>query len=154
MLYAISDEYSVYMSRLGDNIKKCGLSISRNVPGDGNCFFACISDQLDILGDHTISQQELREQVAAYLRTLVINICCCSKIRNINYRAIHKYYLSYWNMGGTSGNGPGQLPPLPALSSPQLPQGSYMLKTSALLVFRGRCQGVPIHVGLLAAILM
>ena len=35
---------------LEKNVMEMKMQIRRDVPGDGNCFFSCVQDQLDRLG--------------------------------------------------------------------------------------------------------
>jgi hypothetical protein len=64
------------MTRLEENVEKNGLRIRLDVPGDGNCFFACISDQMLRLEQldgqsHVITPTELRNRLYNFLNNLV-----------------------------------------------------------------------------------
>jgi len=64
----------MYMTRLERNVQRCGFSIVKNPPQDGNCFFACVEDQLERLDNHNINHHTLRQELAAFLSYLVSEV--------------------------------------------------------------------------------
>ncbi len=50
------------------NCKKLNLAYHGNTPGDGNCFFNAISDQLSLLGLPHQSPWDIRQSVVEFLR--------------------------------------------------------------------------------------
>ncbi|XP_072023153.1 uncharacterized protein [Amphiura filiformis] len=53
---------------LEENCKKLNLAFHGKTPGDGNCFFSAISDQLDLLNLPHQSPSDLRQSVVEFLR--------------------------------------------------------------------------------------
>ena len=58
--------------RLRENVRAVQMHIRKNVPSDGNCFFHCVSDQLDRLGLPSRSHKEIRSDLVSSLHILVI----------------------------------------------------------------------------------
>jgi len=62
------------VDQLKKNIDELNLTIRRNVPSDGNCFFHCIADQLVRLAPGINQEHDacsLRRDAVNYLRNLV-----------------------------------------------------------------------------------
>ena len=58
------------------NLQRAGVRIRQNVPGDGNCLFNAVCDQLRRLKIARMRHKELRKCAVEYLRknpTLVTN---------------------------------------------------------------------------------
>lgn len=53
-----------------DKIGSKGWKIRGQTPGDGNCFFWCLSDQLDLLGISQQTHTELRNRVVQHMKTI------------------------------------------------------------------------------------
>ena len=60
-----------FRKRIERNARKMKMQIRRDVPGDGNCFFYCVEDQLDRLGLPAPSTGQLRSDLVVFLQTLV-----------------------------------------------------------------------------------
>ena len=65
-----------YRHRLMDNITRSGMKFRAETPGDGNCFFHAISDQLDRLQLPAKHAKELRTMLVKYLQDLPLVINC------------------------------------------------------------------------------
>ena len=61
-------EGDAHMQMLKENITALGLALRTDVPGDGNCFFHCIENQLEWLGLTSKGAAQLRAEVVAFLR--------------------------------------------------------------------------------------
>ena len=59
---------SQVVKSLKANCKKLNLAYHGNTPGDGNCFFNAISDQLSLLGLPYESPWDIRQSVVEFLR--------------------------------------------------------------------------------------
>ena len=64
----IADDFT---RRLIENAARCGSTVHRHVPEDGNCFFHCIQDQLMRVNESDISPSTLRCQLVSFMRQLV-----------------------------------------------------------------------------------
>lgn len=60
-----------FQRRLNERLSILNLVVRANVPSDGNCFFTCISDQMDRCGMPPKSAAELRQMAVQHLLELV-----------------------------------------------------------------------------------
>ena len=60
-----------FFYRLLRNTKVLQMAIRTDVPGDGKCFFHCVSDQLKQLGMQPSSHAQLRSDLVCSLQNLV-----------------------------------------------------------------------------------
>ena len=69
VLLMLSQEKPIATCPLRINLKKAGLEMRRNVPGDGNCLFHAVSDQFIRLKLPRIRHRQLREMAIKQLRS-------------------------------------------------------------------------------------
>ena len=79
------------------NMKKAGLEIRRNIPGDGNCLFHAVCDQVRRLGIGRMRHTELRQKTIAHMKEnpYVVNVIyhlCYLLCHNV---IIYTLYINY-----------------------------------------------------------
>jgi len=58
------------LDRLHENIGRLNHKVRRDVPGDGNCFFYCVEDQLEHIGSPSARTSKLRQHLVHFLDTV------------------------------------------------------------------------------------
>ncbi|XP_078616534.1 uncharacterized protein LOC144884871 [Branchiostoma floridae x Branchiostoma japonicum] len=64
----VKDAYEAHYTRLAARVCELGLTFRDEVPGDGNCMFHAVSDQVLRTEGRNITHLQLREQAVSYLR--------------------------------------------------------------------------------------
>ncbi|XP_072043457.1 uncharacterized protein [Amphiura filiformis] len=77
---------------LEENCKKLNLAFHGKTPGDGNCLFNAVSDQLDLLNLPHQSPSDLRQSVVEFLRR---NPSIQAQDGTINFKAIQPDWETY-----------------------------------------------------------
>ena len=72
------------------NVASKGWQLDGTTPGDGNCCFWAVSNQLDKLGIDSLTHVQLRSRVVQYIRELpdVKVVLICSFLREIVFKLL------------------------------------------------------------------